>query len=245
MRKFVIIVALGVTLILGLTLSAAALTINNAPSGELNLYEVFNGFGLLPTLSSNAQLITTYPTVLQNLSTDPGIPGFYWEYALSGYYASYAGFTQDPGTNPQGSPTPKSYFHDLVGSPFPTPPNLNQIKMIGPLVFTPSTDASGNFGFFDETVGGGTKYTEKSLNNTFGQPYPQSNGLIFQVDSTNQFIVCFEDGDAGQPLGDMDYQDLVLEITRTLKVIPIPPSAVLLGSGLLGMAGLGWWRRKK
>ncbi len=52
-------------------------------------------------------------------------------------------------------------------------------------------------------------------------------------------IVAFEDGGSSQPLGDMDYNDLVLNMTFTQ--VPLPPSMVLMGSGLLGLVA---WRRR-
>ncbi len=70
-----------------------------------------------------------------------------------------------------------------------------------------------------------------------------NNGLIFQIDNNN-FIVAFEDGDGKQPWGDQDYNDLVLWVHRDFAPIPLPPSALLLGSGLLGLVGFGWRRRK-
>lgn len=44
------------------------------------------------------------------------------------------------------------------------------------------------------------------------------------------------------PLGnsDLDYNDMIFKVTN----VPLPPSALLLGTGLLGLAGLGWRRRK-
>jgi len=33
-------------------------------------------------------------------------------------------------------------------------------------------------------------------------------------------------------------------LTGTLSTVPLPPSMLLLGSGLLGLVGLGWRRRQ-
>ncbi|MGB8990917.1 MAG: hypothetical protein WCD80_02565 [Desulfobaccales bacterium] len=48
-----------------------------------------------------------------------------------------------------------------------------------------------------------------------------------------------EDGDGycSQPYGDYDDNDLVLQVTREEQVIPLPPSALLLGSGRMGLDG--------
>jgi hypothetical protein len=235
MRKIGMIVALGLALLLGPTRSAAALTINNAPAGEKSLYEIVNYFvtlgGSYPDpFSSNADLISAYSPVLETLPPPP--PG---GYALTGYYASYAHFTQQAGTYPAGGGS-----ITFIGSIFPTSPDQNAIIALGsPIYLTPS-DPSVRLGFADSTDGGGIKYTELGLNS--GSP-SQSCGLIFQVSFT-QYIIAFEDGGGTQPLGDSDYNDLVLFVTRSFEPIPLPPSAVLLGSGLLGLVGLGWRRRK-
>jgi hypothetical protein len=67
----------------------------------------------------------------------------------------------------------------------------------------------------------------------------QSSGLIFKI-ADDHYIVAFEDGGWEQPLGDGDYNDLVLNITTAHA--PLPGTLLLLGSGLLGLAGL---RRSK
>lgn len=146
-------------------------------------------------------------------------------------YATFAGYTQDPGFYQQGIATPIT----PLGSPFSTASGANKIvDPINPIVFSPGFE----FGFADLTSGGGTKYTELSLNS--GSP-SQSNGLIFQI-SPSEWIVAFEDGSSNQPLGDMDYNDLVLRVTDP-PAVPIPPTGLLLGSGLLGLMGLRrWWR---
>jgi len=238
MRKIAVIVVLALTLLLmGLTLSASALTINNAPSGEESLYLVFNHI-LGTTLGSNAALLSTYTTILETLPT-VGMGGTY-PYSLTGGYATFSGFTQDPGTNPTNSPTTT-----LLGAPFPTTSGANNYFTLGsPINLAPTTDGSGNFGFADYYTGSstGTKYTQLSLNS--GSP-SQSNGLIFQVSAT-QFIVAFEDGDGTQPLGNLgnkDYNDLVINVTQTFQFVPLPPTLLLLGSGVLGLVSLRKFRK--
>jgi len=56
------------------------------------------------------------------------------------------------------------------------------------------------------------------------------------------YIVAFEDGNGGPKIGsvfvgDQDYNDMVA------YVVPVPPSALLMGSGLLGLGLVGWRRR--
>jgi hypothetical protein len=41
-----------------------------------------------------------------------------------------------------------------------------------------------------------------------------------------------------------DYNDMVVQIQTRDNLVPLPPSALLLGSGLLGLVGVGWRRRK-
>jgi len=130
----------------------------------------------------------------------------------------------------------------LLGAPFPTTSGANNYFTLGsPVGLTVTTDAGGNFGFADYFTGTttGTKYTQLSLNS--GSP-SQTNGLIFSV-SANQYIVAFEDGGSSQPLGDKDYNDMVLVVTRTFHPIPLPPTVLLLGSGLLGLVGLRKWKK--
>ncbi len=101
-----------------------------------------------------------------------------------------------------------------------------------------SEGATAIFGFSDNANGGALHLTTQNQNGS-----GQSNGFIFdlsQFSSTfaGQYIVAFEDG-AGTPYGDSDYNDMVGRVST----VPLPPSALLMGSGLFGMGLLGWRRR--
>ncbi|MGO8762807.1 MAG: hypothetical protein ACLQUS_12545 [Desulfobaccales bacterium] len=254
MRKITVIMVLGLALLLmGLTLSASAVTINDiwAPynggaggtggTGEQNLYAIVdqmlsttaytNSGTATGGLQASGSGLTLSGTGLLPATTPTGT----WTYTITSYYASFAGFTQDPGTFAAGNTSTS-----LVGSPFPTASGLDQIVPVGAGGIALSTPSSLTMGFADHYTGSstGTKYTQSSLNSSGAV-----NGLIFQVGTSNEWIVCFEDGDSSQPYGDQDYNDLVFLVTGNFTSVPVPPSALLLGSGLLGLVGLGWRRR--
>jgi hypothetical protein len=201
--------------------SAQAVTITDN-NDEMHLYQIVanQAFGSLTGYASSQDFANAFP-ILESLPATVGDA-----YYVVTAYANFASFTQDPGTYLTASP------NTLVklGTPFPV--GADGIFSPAPIAF----QASSDIGFFDQTSGGGTKYTQLALNP--GHP-AQSNGLIFKI-ADDHFIVAFEDGGWDQPLGDKDYNDLVLNVTTSHA--PIPGSLILLGSGLLGLVGL---RRSK
>jgi hypothetical protein len=99
---------------------------------------------------------------------------------------------------------------------------------------------TGNFGLYGISGDGNTYYSQSGLN---AVDSTQQHFALFQdKNALGVFYAGFEDlsGSGGdEKLG--DFNDLVIQFTP----VPVPPSVLLMGSGLLGLVGLGWRRRKE
>jgi hypothetical protein len=227
MKKFAIF-TLAAIMVLGLAISAHAVPTISDTSGETYLYQIFqdplfNGgvYGSSQAIANAVPILETLPAGLQNFKVTA--------------YATFAGFAQNPGAYPTANPSSLGYFSPTFTNAFPA--TTDGIFAITD--WPNGLSSNAQFGFFDDTTasGGDIKYTQLALNSG---NLSQSNGLIFQI-SANHYIVAFEDGAGVGRLGDSDYNDLVLNIQTS--AVPVPPSALLMGSGLFGMGLLGWRRR--
>jgi len=116
-------------------------------------------------------------------------------------------------------------------------PSINATIFAGPdsapnSVYTPF-GVQRTFGFYLDPNG-------NPANRMFsGVVAPYRQAIVYQVQGfANEYIVGFED--LNLPGGDIDYQDFVLR--AKVSPVPEPTTMLLLGTGLIGLAG---WGRKK
>jgi hypothetical protein len=226
--KKVMIFILAAVMVLGLALAAQAVTINDPNNGEMHLYQIVAdaAFGGLTGFSSSQDFADAFP-IVQTLPANGFGPGSI-PYKMNAF-AKFAAYTQDPGVYNSSGTTFLSFF----STDFPLTANgiftnLDKINLRSakPFAFVDGLNRSANT--YDYLI-----YTEPAMNQG-----GLENGVILQI-GAGHWIVAFEDGKGAGSLGDQDYNDLVINVSR----IPVPPSALLFSSGLLGL-GLAGWRRR-
>jgi len=114
------------------------------------------------------------------------------------------------------------------------------------VAFTETAD----FVFFEVTKKKTILLTTQNQNSA-SSPYHQSSGLIFDLGEINplyggQYIIAFEEGRNRHPFGDLDYNDLVIHVSRLDDGIhaPLPGTLPLVGGGLLGLLILRFCQRR-
>ena len=215
MQKLFRLVA-AVTLILALSGIATAGAIELQPNGEYYLYQIVNRMlleqNLDPLFSSNADLA---PYLLPYTTFSAG------DFTIAAY-GKQAGYTQNPG------------FY-LVSDP-------NQVTSLG--TYATSTiygalnvafSPAAAWGLVNTTTGG-TFYSDTNLNSD-GTVHWKLYCLASLGRAYDILFAAYEDLRGG---GDFDYNDLVLKIEP--NPIPVPGAVWLLGSSLVGLAGLRWRR---
>jgi len=136
----------------------------------------------------------------------------------AGYHSPFGVFTYngDPSAGYDGSLM--SYFSPL----------FVQNEVAPNTSYNFSVDAGTYFGFYLDSNGKGKKLATFTASNTDGLDH----ALFFE--SNEGYTISFEDIVGG---GDLDYEDLVVNVKGGTSAVPEPATIILLASGLFGLVG--------
>ncbi len=217
---------LALFLVLSLAAAGRATLIDDPSNGEDNLYEIWNSI-----LGDNQ-------TSSQELYDQYGVADPYDEYWIGGpgtieVTVRYASYTQSLG------------YRDSTGDDHIIIPYIRKGETNVSRTFTPD----GDFVWLDNIkfiyLDNDKWYSADGMNSDgldhfvamqvptefYGALYPTSYTIDTGIPI---YMIAFEDG---SDLGDRDYNDLVAFVTGVHNV-PLPGAVFLLGTGLIGVAGI-------
>ncbi|MGO9580832.1 MAG: hypothetical protein ACLP2P_15650 [Desulfobaccales bacterium] len=220
-------------LLVGMAVAAPAVTIQtpwHSGQPEENLHQIITAWGF-PVDNNTLQ----HATPLENLPAGA--------YSIS-HYARYADMTQLLGTYSLGV-TPPAHGDRIPDGGI----EMLNVKQSGNWACDITFSQTSAFGFFD-AANQKTFLMATQNQNSGTAPYHQASGLIFDLGEINpeyfgQYIIAFNDGGQRDPYGDLDYNDLVVQLhcLNQGNHVPLPGTLPLVGGGLLGLWMLGRYPR--
>ncbi len=212
MKRIAILAAAVVVVALTASEVKALLTpISPAPSGELNL---LGTGGILDTVYGLGNLVRI---------SDSFIGDQLWGLTGGGSVtavAKFAGFDQDFGVIPGST---GGTFMSL----FTVSGNINPLTD-PPAPSVPLPALAGPFRLGNDPSGAPLWSSRQSDNSDGGLDHM----VAWRINNTGNFILAWEDLPG---LGDMDYNDLVVEVRGAAPATPEPGTLLLIGLGLVGM----------